>query len=185
MTKKRPAAVWKPLWGRTALRRAVGPAERRSGIEFFGDVGLNLVHFDVQSGGQLAEEEQFRLFQQGGVVEAGLLALLGPFDLLKVQALGQAGQLEAVAGLEDLVAALFLIVEVHEFDWVYAGQRVDQRQRVIPAHHRADLHLAVVPGGVKRRVLHVQRAEYVVNARETVEFGLAVYPAYTGCLMHN
>ena len=30
-----------------------------------------------------------------------------------------------------------------------------------------------------------KRQEYVVNARETVEFGLAVYPAYTGCLMHN
>mgnify|MGYP007123755896 FL=1 len=65
-----------------------------SDAELFRNEILNLIQLDLQSGGQLAKEQQLCLFQQGGVIETGLLPPLSPPTLFLVQALGQAGQLE-------------------------------------------------------------------------------------------
>ena len=91
----------------------------------------------------------------------------------------------SAAGFQDLVAALLLVIEVLKLDGVHRGQRVNEGQSVLPAHDGTDLHLTVVAGGVERRVLHVERAEYVVNARQSVQCGLSGDPADTGGFVHD
>ena len=98
-------------------------------------------------------------FISGRVIgaEAGIGGTYGvmPELFLKMNELVKAGQLEAVAGFEDLIAALFLIVEVLKLDGVHRGQRVNEGQSILSGHDGTDLHLTVVTGGVERCVLHV------------------------------
>lgn len=72
-----------------------------------GNIPGDLLEGEPQGGGQLAEEQVFRLFQHASIVDSGPLALVASALLLLVEGLGQTGQLIAVARLKMAALRIF------------------------------------------------------------------------------